>query len=131
MRERTDVVGIQIGIGIQRIRVCSGHAEWELRSALVRSQYIPCTDLRYRALTTARPSVCIAHVDGARIPGTSHLSPTERQKRDLRPTVIPIVAYKGYIAFDTSKRFSIQSSNCEPEKTRMQFIVTGLLQRSV
>lgn len=56
MRERTDVAGIQIGIGIQRIRVRGPN---ELRTALVRQYYIPCTDLRYHVLTTARPGLCV------------------------------------------------------------------------
>lgn len=52
MRERTDVAGIQIGIGIQRIPGAYTRARPNglcfAQETLTRSQYIPCTDLRYR-----------------------------------------------------------------------------------
>jgi len=91
-----------------------------LRSALVRSQYIPCTDLCYRALTTARPSMYIAHI-GVR---TRYIAPRqsrERQKGDLRPAVIPIVAYKYQVhCIRYFKVVSIQSFNCKSEKIQIQ-----------
>lgn len=116
MRERTDVAGIQIGIGIQRIRARGPNGLRALcaRSPVLYTMYGFALSCTYDSSSGA---VCVAHVGDARIPARiSHLANRrERQKRDLRPAVIPIVAYPRirYIASDTSKWSATRSSNCE------------------
>jgi len=130
MREHTDVAGIQIGIGIQRIRVYRARR----MGAPLRTRSQPVYTMYGFALSRTYDSSSERVYRARRwCAYTRYIAPRRpRDKSEIYgQTVISIVAYKGYIAFDTSKRSSIQSSNCESEKTRMQFIVTGLSQRSV
>jgi len=78
------------------------------------NQYIPCTDLRYRALTTARPSVY-----RARRWSTRYIAP--RRSRDKSEiygrSLFPIVAHKYWVyCIRHFKAFPIQASNCESEE---------------
>lgn len=131
MRERTNVAGIQIGIGIQRIPGApNGRSNPLEKATLARSRYMHHVRIRVIARLRRDSSDSCAHRVRRRCAYNSGcIAPRRsRQKQDLRavfPT--PIVAYKYRMqCIRYYKAFPITSSNCEPAEFQAQFIAVRL-----
>lgn len=83
---------------------CNPLGESSLRSLAAR--YIPCTDLRYRSLTTTKTRRRSTSRVGVRTRCISRLADRERCKIYEQHFLLPPLSLTsiGYIAFDTSKR---------------------------
>lgn len=134
MRELANVAGIQIGIGIQRIRVYRARRmanPLRARSQPVYTMYGFALSCTYDSSSERVSSWNIARVGGTRIRYIAPRRSTDKSEIYGRPLFPLSLTSIGYIAFDTSKRSPSSPSNCESEEIQMQFIVAALSQRSV